>query len=463
DGEVVEIKEDLKQRSLNVLHYGVKNDGVTDNSESIQRIIDNIDGSETLFFPVGHYLINNPIIIEQAVRILGSFTSGLISGGLSYSTVLRFNMNTDDYRGSTHALRLESRNIHIENITIHNDNEDEKIHQGIGRTGEDFISYCSFKNVRVNKFDYNWNIGSMWGCTFEQCYASYGNVGFRFRGYSTSNVISKCYASNNNYGFFIRNNVYSTFISCASDSNRYGYFIEECRGGIKLIGCGCEMSGITGFHLSNNYGVSLDSIRGWTDGTSGGEFNDRPTLINVTNANRNIELRNIVEDPDTREGVIIDRPYSLRVHPSATCRLDNIKVNYGLDIASNTLFSDSGSLTPNVKVGKYNVILEDGAFLNYRRIDNIVYFNLSFKINDFSSEGELIIEGLPYKANGTLNSNVSNGLNFEISSYLYMYIEHNTDFIILKYPNETNTSIYTINNENIKKGSKISSSGFYFV
>ena len=62
----------LAAGATNVLSSGLKNDGVTDNTASLQSLLNTLPTGAVLYFPAGTYRLNGPITITRAVTLLGS-------------------------------------------------------------------------------------------------------------------------------------------------------------------------------------------------------------------------------------------------------------------------------------------------------------------------------------------------------------------------------------------------------
>ena len=61
----------LKKTNINVLEYGFKNDGLTDNSEALNNIYTIFGENINFIFPSGNYLFNSPIILKSGCSFIG--------------------------------------------------------------------------------------------------------------------------------------------------------------------------------------------------------------------------------------------------------------------------------------------------------------------------------------------------------------------------------------------------------
>lgn len=61
----------LKKTNINVLEYGFKNDGLTDNSEALNNIYTIFGENINFIFPSGNYLFNSPVILKSGCSFIG--------------------------------------------------------------------------------------------------------------------------------------------------------------------------------------------------------------------------------------------------------------------------------------------------------------------------------------------------------------------------------------------------------
>lgn len=132
DSAVNDIDDAMTQLALaipayNVLSLGLKNDGVTDNADVFQTILDT-NTQKVYYFPAGTYLFSKTIIIPSNVHMFGdgvdSYIYGTTDGGVYGGTVLvagnnveidhlRIGFNGDD------ALLIVGSNAGCSGITSH--------------------------------------------------------------------------------------------------------------------------------------------------------------------------------------------------------------------------------------------------------------------------------------------------------------------------------------------------------
>lgn len=61
---------------VNVKNHGVKGDGVTDDTQAIQDLLDTIDSGVTLYFPQGVYKITDTLVVKKHLNIIGETRYG---------------------------------------------------------------------------------------------------------------------------------------------------------------------------------------------------------------------------------------------------------------------------------------------------------------------------------------------------------------------------------------------------
>lgn len=114
--EIDNLIENLKSPLyINVKDYGVKGDGVTDDSVAIQKVInDNI--GKTIFFPVGTYIVTKSIVLPDNTTILGeNHEAKLIAKA---NNIIVFTNNAYLQHGKTPDQSDTRCNITIKTITI---------------------------------------------------------------------------------------------------------------------------------------------------------------------------------------------------------------------------------------------------------------------------------------------------------------------------------------------------------
>ena len=116
DKEINDLLENLKSPLyINVKDYGVKGDGITDDSTAIQKVI-NDNAGKTIFFPVGTYIVTKSIVLPDNTTILGENHETKLIAKSNNITV--FTNNAYIQHGTTPDQSGTRCNITIKTITI---------------------------------------------------------------------------------------------------------------------------------------------------------------------------------------------------------------------------------------------------------------------------------------------------------------------------------------------------------
>lgn len=163
---------------LNVKSFGVRGDGMTDDSAGIQKAFDSIKDNGTIYFPKGTYIIKKTVVIPSYIRIIGeskrstvllykgtdkAFVSGARSGG-KYGT------------GSYH--------ITIEDITIQGNDTGA----GLYVTSR----YLTVSNVEISHFAVGIDAQYCWTNKFYNVSIFYNTIGFKGGSFLNANSFVNC-------------------------------------------------------------------------------------------------------------------------------------------------------------------------------------------------------------------------------------------------------------------------------
>lgn len=216
----------------NVLSMGAKGDGTTDDTEAIQKGLDQLkDSGGCLYFPKGKYKITHNLVTYSGIKLLGESKNStwIIQSGTDY-----------------HIKATDNNFISLEELTFEGPGIDST-----GGGGLEFLRSANancegfhFKNVTVQHCATAHGIGISVPITstFEnvKVLTCVGN-GFDFYGGGTSVVMISCYAitcTQAGYNFNQLN--YSTIISCATEVCGIGFYLNHSCNNVVLIGCGAE-------------------------------------------------------------------------------------------------------------------------------------------------------------------------------------------------------------------------------
>jgi hypothetical protein len=96
-------------RGVNVKWYGAVADGVTDDSISIQSVIDSVEDNTTIIFPKGEYVINQTIQINKPIHLVG-FETNIITTSEGFDVFFKFtNVNNFSVSGFIFDQKLKGR------------------------------------------------------------------------------------------------------------------------------------------------------------------------------------------------------------------------------------------------------------------------------------------------------------------------------------------------------------------
>jgi hypothetical protein len=241
----------------NVLDYGAKGDGITDDTAAIQAAV---NASRNVYFPQpsgAFYKCTSPITLMQ---------DSVVEGANKQNTVVKF-FGCAGFIASTAG--AGTYDIQIRNISV--------IGDGTGVTSDGIridgtagnFGLVDIENVIVGYFAQS-------GVVFIKPIVSQlrlvsssfnGNYGFFIEGSGTSVYASSCYANTNGSdGWYIYNDIeYSAFDACASDSNtgngwNFNGSISTPAQAITLTSCGAEINGGNQFLFTATLGLTLNGI-----------------------------------------------------------------------------------------------------------------------------------------------------------------------------------------------------------
>lgn len=309
--------------TINVLDFGAKGDGVTDDTAAIQAAIDAADTNTdtvtggVIYFPRGRYMVSATINVKTN-HIDGLASITLVGEGIHNTVIQAMSGFTGSYLididGQTycgleglHLLGGLSVPFNVANgLRISNSSQ----HKLVRVFAQNFTNSCFL-------FEDNFML------TMSACRAKGGQIGFNFTGFHTSLAVSNCYSAGNTLnGFRIVDAVYSSFISCASDfGGQFGYYISNV-GSVEFVGCGAESCGKAAFYFEASAAADATYL---IDGT-------RCTLTQCFATDCNKLL--------TGEGSIYSVQQDTSVIDVLVDRFYEFNVNGGVSVASNAVTSN---------------------------------------------------------------------------------------------------------------------------
>jgi hypothetical protein len=206
------------QGKINVRHFGAVGDGVTDDRAAIQAALDYV-GKGKIFFPNNgaSYVIGSthPTEIDYGLIIQSHKVvfEGEASGDNNYVLLCKLAMKAV-ISATSRKDGIQFRNFGIDCDYL----ADHGVY-----LSEDYYPYQLWDSVTITRALVNNAEISTWTSAFNHCKFSRSVDGVKIQGLNTGVVTSvtmnSCYSlSNSGKGFDFKNLIYSTLISCASDT-----------------------------------------------------------------------------------------------------------------------------------------------------------------------------------------------------------------------------------------------------
>lgn len=202
---------------VNVSWFGAKGDGVTDDTQDIQKAITFLSSENggVINFESKKYIINSGIYFKKSIILKGTTKSRY---DFDYGTVLDFKKYTGDY-----AINIGNDiGQGIENLKIVGT---KSIIKGIVLSENTYNN--TLRNVDIIGFENGIYHNLSWNNIFEKVTVSECTNGFNFVKGSTSSSFIGCLCYNSDNGFIIEEGMpYSSFISCGTDHVAKGVIIK---------------------------------------------------------------------------------------------------------------------------------------------------------------------------------------------------------------------------------------------
>ena len=385
-----ELKEKLNNCSnlkvVNVMDFGAKGDGLTDDTLAIQKAIDSIKPKSTatishprggiVFFPSGTYIVTNTIILPAQVILKGEGMINTIirlGKGVSKDVIKTENFDT---LINTNASWYDTYDVPmgfgISNICIDGNKTENTMGNGIQVYGYCYlienvsVIYCAesgFKSYHGNMINGTEQYNEGWTKLFEtkidNLHIKYCNKrGFDYKAPTDSTLdnifIAECYGD------------YGSVIECSCNMGLihiYGCNRNTPSGAGILINGNCSIENLIS---ENNYGIGVRI-------TTYLAHIYRCDLY----ANRNNNLL-IAENSDyTKIDSLLIRPFGHDVH---NVTIDSANIHLG----NLTIYGDNRSYT---KAGIFisdkakNLIIDNGSIANFDNTSYGAMFNQGGKLN----------------------------------------------------------------------------------
>lgn len=281
---------------INVKDYGAIGNGIIDDTQSFIDALTACTAGNTLYIPLGSYLIKQKLVIDKNMTILGSNMQDDEQNLIPLTgSVLLF--DGLEFQGS--AIEIKANGVCLENIFIKNISA-VKTNIQMGINIVPFIGgvvwNITLKNIWVKGFGtHNIFATGLLLSTFDHVFSSDSVNGFYFDNPTlngTSLSFNNCWSMRNTgYAFYLYSYNYCNFTACAADVNDISYALVNCKS-ITFNGCGSELTNKEHVHISNCNGITLNGVFGHdgnklNNGGNGASFlnsvnSDNVTLIGCT-------------------------------------------------------------------------------------------------------------------------------------------------------------------------------------
>lgn len=212
---------------INVVSFGAKGDGMTDNSRSIQRALDSFRDGGALFFPAGRYVFGETIILPSNVRILGD---GKRSTSLIYQGVEKAFVSGDrigKYGTGSYYITLEDLAIRGAN--------------GAG-TGLYLTSrYLTISNTEITHFGTGIDCQFCWTNKFHNVSFFYNQIAFKGGSFLNANSFVNCIFSTGRKAVTFTQGANISFIGCQFEG--YSDACFSFRDKVKAAICNLHITG----------------------------------------------------------------------------------------------------------------------------------------------------------------------------------------------------------------------------
>lgn len=251
--------------------FGAVGDGVTDDTLSFQAAIDSVKIHGTLIIPLGEYLISDTLTINKPISIEGQYYGYDLtesSNGIDNSEYKKPLLKTT----SEDSIHINTLGVRLENIAITTSGKGTIIlidlQDSSSKIGRNYV----FKNLWLNgagtsvteygiKTSRNIILSE-----FSHVIINTVKNGFHI---GIDDYVCTCLTFNNclvngagEKAFYLLGGEYSTFKDCATDYNKYGYYLEKCVG-VSIIGCGTEVTDLSGAYIKDSNSVNVISLFGY--------------------------------------------------------------------------------------------------------------------------------------------------------------------------------------------------------
>ena len=207
----VPVRSDLVNGATNAQTAGMKSDGATDNTATLQSILNSLPGGSKLYFPPGTYRINGPVRITKPVTIVGA------PGTVFDCTRATQNVFTINRGGSSSS---KMSGVSFTGLVIEGPGIETTPEMIIGHYLDNFkVSYVKFHNVGVTAID----VRTSTNVLIEDCV--FDNVFYTGEGYGVA-VIDRCDQVVIRDNFFVTKGRHGVTTGCSSDGQSSSTYVR---------------------------------------------------------------------------------------------------------------------------------------------------------------------------------------------------------------------------------------------
>ncbi len=229
----------IRKRCINVLEHGIVGDGVTDNYDAIQNLINSADEGSTIFFPKGVYCISKGLVTSSKnINIIGERKGRYIANNdtpsAKFGSIIKY-IGTEDATMLTQG--ASDWYLTMSNITFYSDSCKFK-DNGLADNTIPYLQYTLELSDKVVN-----GIECIHGCQLTNV-AVVGMSGYGIKPSQAQNII-ECNIYSCRYGILQENNdliIRNCYIS-ASGTAIY------CKGSKNLIASDCYMDLLTEYGI----------------------------------------------------------------------------------------------------------------------------------------------------------------------------------------------------------------------
>lgn len=248
--------------------YGAKGDGITDDTEAIQKAFDS-DLSNIVVFSRKTYLVTSQLNINKSKLIRGA--------GYSYTP-----SRSSILKCTRDCIKFNVSYVKIANMYLQGDKDNQPSYEYLAFTVKDInskaIAQITLEDIFVAYFDegckvngYSWN--------YNNVNMNNVNRGFNILG-GTAHRLNACSVNICKTGFETTDVIYSTLLNCSVDHNtERAYYIHGASRNISLLGCSGENISKALLDIDSAFYVNVENLQSLFNNTPIGE-----TLIKLTSS-----------------------------------------------------------------------------------------------------------------------------------------------------------------------------------